>query len=160
MSVKELTRYNELISASGLVEKIISPEMGDAVFSSNEVTVKSLQPLWQKNTRKNLDLYKKHGSLFSAFNGFCSNKAVIAVGAGPSFNKNKDAMKEIYKLNIQFPLDQQPFFIIASNKQFKPLLEKRVFYIDCSGFKRQDSLAPGLCSKCYKGSYQTFGVIN
>ena len=145
MSVTELTRYNELVNASGLVEQIISPEMGDAVFSSNEVTVKTLQPLWQKNTRKNLDLYKKHGSLFSSFNGFCTNKAVIAVGAGPSFNKNKDALKEIYKLNLQFPLEQQPFFIIASNKQFKPLLEMGIFPHATILIDAGDALYPQLC---------------
>ena len=142
---KEIKSYEDLVAESGLVEKIISPEMADAVFASSEGTVKNLVPLWKKNTRKNLGLYKKHGSLRSAFNGFCSNKAIIAVGAGPSFNKNKEVLKAIYKINLQFPLDQQPFFIVSSNKQLKPLLELGVFPHATILIDAGDALYPQLC---------------
>jgi hypothetical protein len=142
---KEIKSYKDLVAESSLVEKIISPEMAEAVFASSEGTVKNLIPLWKGNTRKNLGLYKKHGSLRSAFNGFCTDKAIIAVGAGPSFNKNKDVLKAIYKINLQYSLDKQPFFIISSNKQLKPLLELGVFPHATILIDAGDALYPQLC---------------
>lgn len=133
------------MAESGLVEKIISPEMAEAVFASSEGTVKNLIPIWKDNTRKNLKLFQKHGSLRSAFNGFCSNKAIIAVGAGPSFNKNKEVLKEIYRINLQYPLAQQPFFIVSSNKQLKPLLELGIFPHATILIDAGDALYPQLC---------------
>lgn len=145
MYTKEINKYEDLIAESPLAAKIISPEMAEAVFASSEGTVKNLIPIWKNNTRKNLALYKKHGSLRSAFNGFCSNKAIIAVGAGPSFNKNKEALKIIYKINLQYPVSDQPFFIIASNKQFKPLLEMGIFPHATILIDAGDALKPQLC---------------
>jgi len=142
---KEINSYEHLVAESPLVESIISPEMADAVFALGENTVRNLQPIWKENTSKNIGLYKKHGSLRSAFNGFCTNKAVIAVGAGPSFNKNKEVLKAIYQINLQFPLDKQPFFIIASNKQLKPLLEMGVFPHATILIDAGDALYPQLC---------------
>ena len=145
MTVKELTRYDELVAESDLVTKIISPEMGEAVFSSNEVTVKSQGATWRENARRNMPLYQKHGSLFSAFNGFGINKAVIAIGAGPSFNRNKEVLKQIYDINLKFPLAQQPFMFIASNKQFKPLLNMGIFPHATILIDAGDALYPQLC---------------
>ena len=145
MPTKELNRYDDLLAESPLIEKIISPEMADAVFASSEGTVKNLVPLWKKNTRKNIGLFEKHGSLRDAFQGFCSDKAIIAVGAGPSFNKNKDFLKEIYKINLRFELKDQPFFIISSNKMFKPLLDLGIFPHATILIDAGQALRPQLC---------------
>jgi hypothetical protein len=146
MPTKDIKSYEDLLAESDLVKEIISPEMAAAVFASSEGTVKNLIPLWKENTRKNLGLYKKHGSLRSAFHGFCSNKAIIAVGAGPSFNKNKEVLKEIYKINLQYPLDKQPFFIVSSNKQLKPLLDLGIFPHATILIDAGDALYPQLCN--------------
>lgn len=142
---KEISSYEHLLAESHLVESIVSPEMADVVFDMGKGTIKSLIPVWKENTIKNLGLYKKHGSLRSAFNGFCANKAIIAVGAGPSFNKNKEVLKAIYKINIQYPLDKQPFFIISSNKQLKPLLDMGIFPHATILIDAGDALYPQLC---------------
>ena len=145
MRTKEINTYEDLISESDKVGQIISPAMAEAVFASSEGTVKNLIPVWQANSRTNLPLFEKHGSLRSAFQGVCADKAIIAVGAGPSFNRNKDILKEIYKINLQYPLAEQPFFIIASNKQFKPLLDMGIFPHATILIDAGDALYPQLC---------------
>lgn len=123
----DLKTYEGLLDASPNVGKIITPEMASAVFSCNEATLDGLSKRWASNLRKNIPLYKKHGSFVDAFRGFGANKAVIGVGAGPSFNRNKDVLKNVYDLNTQIPFEQQPFIIVASNKQLKPLLKMGIY---------------------------------
>ena len=123
----EIETYASLIDETPVVKDIITPEMADAIFACNEHTVDTLSPVWSKNLRSNINLYKKHGSFVDAFRGFGAGKAVIGVGAGPSFNRNKDVLKRIYDLNTSLPLHLQPFIIVASNKQLKPLLEMGIF---------------------------------
>jgi hypothetical protein len=122
MSKPELDTYERLIDESPAVQKIITPEMAGAMFACNENTVSSQQALWRENARKNLNLYRKHGSLADAFAGFGRNKAIIAIGAGPSFDKNKHVLKQIHDFNLRFPVNEQPFLLVASNKMYKPLL--------------------------------------
>lgn len=123
----ELTTYEGLAEASPNVGKIITPDMANAVFGCNDHTISQLSKRWSSNLRKNIHLYKKHGSFWDAFGLFGTDKAVIGVGAGPSFNRNKDVLKEIYDLNKLVPLEKQPFIIAASNKQLKPLLEMGIY---------------------------------
>jgi len=79
---------------------------------------------WNKNITKNTErLFGKHRTVGEDLLGYARNKAVIIVGAGPSFNKNKDILKAIYEYNLTFAPTQEPFVIIASNHQLKPLLE-------------------------------------
>lgn len=125
--MNDLTTYESLLSSSSLVDKIVTPEMADAVFGCNDHTVNVLQKTWSANLRKNIGLYKKHGSFLGSFGGFGINKAVIGVGAGPSFNRNKHVLKEIYDINSKLPLEAQPFIIVASNKQLKPLLKMGIY---------------------------------
>lgn len=119
--------YKGLVDANPLVKNMISAEMADKIFSNNKFTVNKLSPVWKSNLEKNLKLYKKHGSFLESFQRYGQGKAVIAVGAGPSFNKNKHILKKVYDLNCQFPVEKQPFIIFASNKMFKPLLEMGIF---------------------------------
>jgi len=143
----EVKTYKGLVDANPLVQGIISPEMADKIFGNNEFTVKKLSSTWKDNLKKNLNLYKKHGSFLEAFKQWGVGKAVIAVGGGPSFNKNKHILKKVYELNCQFPVEKQPFIIIASNKMFKPLLEMGIFPHFTILIDAGDALYPQLCEK-------------
>ena len=139
--------YKGLVDANPLVKNIISFEMADKIFGNNDFTVSQLSPIWKANLEKNLKLYKKHGSFAEAFRGYGKGKAVIAVGAGPSFNKNKHILKKVYELNCQFPVEKQPFIIFSSNKMFKPLLEMGIYPHFTLLIDSGEALYPQLCEK-------------
>lgn len=141
----ELTTFGGLVNANPLVSQITTPEIIETVFGCNTTTVQSLGGVWKANTRKNITLYKKHGSLYEHFRGFGVNKAVIGVGAGPSFNKNKATLKAVYDYNLLFPLHEQPFIIVASNKMFKPLLAEGIYPHFVMLIDAGDALYPQLC---------------
>jgi hypothetical protein len=145
--VDRIETYKGLVEANPLVQKIMSPEMTAKIFGNNEFTVTKLSSIWKANLEKNLKLFKKHGSFLEAFRGYGAGKAVIAVGAGPSFNKNKHVLKKIYELNCQFPVEKQPFIIFASNKMFKPLLEMGIFPHFTLLIDAGEVLYPQLCEK-------------
>jgi len=142
---EELTSFEALRQENELVDKVMTPEMAAFMFDNNKFTVSNLEPQWNANMRKNIKFYNKHGSILDSFGGFGKNKAVIGVGAGPSFNINRDVLKEIYNYNLMFPLEEQPFIIIASNKQFKPLLEMGVYPHMTILIDAGDALYPQLC---------------
>ena len=123
----ELVDYNQLVDQCSAVSKIITAEMAEAVFQCNDYTVKNLSPVWAGNLRKNMALFHKHGSFVDQFGAFGHGKAIICVGAGPSFNKNKHVLKQIFDLNCQLPLHAQPFVIVATNKQLKPMLDEGIY---------------------------------
>ena len=145
--INEVETYKGLVEANPLVQNIISSEMSDKIFGNNAFTVSKLSPIWMDNLQKNLKLYKKHGSFLESFIGFGRGKAVIAVGAGPSFNKNKHVLKMVYDLNCQLPVEKQPFIIFASNKMFKPLLEMGIFPHFTLLIDAGEALYPQLCEK-------------
>jgi len=109
------------------------PEVGKAILKgswnyighSNVDTVKTLNPLWMKNIDTNVKnkLWKKCGSVRKTLVNFGKNKAIIAVGAGQSFNKNKDVLKRVSNKDGVRDWEYRDFIIIASNHQFKPLLD-------------------------------------
>ena len=88
MDNKALSTFEELRNSAPIVSEIITEELADRVFSQSDYTGTHLAPTWRKNMKQNFEMYKKHGSLYQHFRGFGTNKAVIAVGAGPSFNRN------------------------------------------------------------------------
>ena len=94
--MENVKEYEGLVDANPLVKSIITPEMAAKIFGNNEFTVSKLSAIWKANLEKNLKLYKKHGSFVEAFRGYGAGKAVIAVGSGPSFNKNKHILKKVY----------------------------------------------------------------
>lgn len=145
--MENVKEYEGLVDANPLVKNIITPKMAAKIFGNNEFTVSKLSPIWKANLEKNLKLYKKHGSFVESFRGYGAGKAVIAVGAGPSFNKNKHILKRVYELNCQFPVEKQPFIIFASNKMFKPLLEMGIFPHFTLLIDAGEVLYPQLCEK-------------
>lgn len=124
---EEIKTFKDLVREDDKIKKIVSPAMADFMFENNKFTVSKLNKTWVDNLNKNMKLYKKHGSVFDGIGGFGTNKAVIGVGAGPSFHNNKDVLKKIYQDNLLFSIDNQPFIIIATNKMFKPLVKMGIY---------------------------------
>ena len=125
---KERYTYDEMIEHNPMLEKVVSRRVWAYVEGCGRFTSERMADKWDKNFKKNLKhIYPKYGSVAGQFMGFAKDKAVIMVGAGPSFNRNKDDLKKVYDFNLQFKLKDQPFVIIASNHQFKPLLEMGIF---------------------------------
>jgi len=141
----KVSTFEGLIDSNELVAKVLTHDMAKAVFDSDETTTKTLYPVWHRNLLKNIDLYKKHGSLADSFLKFGTNRAVIGVGAGPSFNRNKHVLKQIYEFNLRFPLEQQPFVIIVAQKQFKSLLREGIYPHFVLMIDAGDALLPQLC---------------
>jgi hypothetical protein len=120
--------YEKFLEYNPGLKEVVPKSFWDYAVGTGDYTQESLGEQWYQNLKKNLKrLYPKHGSVPEVFGGIGKNKAVIGVGAGPSFNKNKDALKTIYERNLQFLVKDQPFLIIASNHQYKPMLEMGIF---------------------------------
>lgn len=148
----ELTTYEGLLDKNPLVSEILTESMASVVFENSGFTTKSLGGKWLANLRKNIHLLDKHSMLADSINGFGVDKAIIAVGAGPSFNINKHILKQVYDYNIRFPLEKQPFIIVASNKMFKPLLKMGIRPHFTMLADAGDALYEQLCSGIAKKS--------
>ena len=115
---------------------VISKDNFDFIKTVNEMTVGHLGDEWTKNVIKNKRAWRKHQRLRSLL-GIGRNKAVIGIGAGQSFNKNKDVLKRFVNSDGVKPWPERDFITIAANHQFKPLLEMGVIpdfvlLVDCS----------------------------
>ena len=120
--------YESFTKENPALREIIPKAYWDFALGTGDYTGDTLSEQWLSNLKKNVrKLYPKHGSVPELIGGVAKNKAVIAVGAGPSFNINKNDLYEIYRQNVQFRLSEQPFIIISTNHQYKPLLEMGVF---------------------------------
>lgn len=127
MALKQIKSYDDLVKRF--------PDMGEQITSeeiwqqrrNNEILRQKYQKLWKKNLRGNCrDLFKKHGPISKDCIGLGKGKACIFIGAGASFNKNKDLLQELYAMNMQVPFEQQPFMFISCNHQLKPLLKMNI----------------------------------
>jgi len=118
-------KYNQLVKKHPEVGKAILKDSWDFIGHSNKGTVQTLNPLWMKNIGQNVKnkLWRKCGSVRKDCIGLGKNKAVIGIGAGQSFNKNKHILKNIMALDARKDWEARDFIVIASNHQFKPLLE-------------------------------------
>ena len=115
--------YSKMCEDSPTLGQVISKGMWDYMSGCDRFTQGVMQTVWNRNAKKNLKkLYPKHGSLTESFLGFCRNKVLIGIGAGPSLNKNINHLKELFYYNLNFSLDKQQFVLAASNHQYKPLL--------------------------------------
>lgn len=119
------TKYEQLIKKHPEVGKAILKGSWDFIGHSNKGTIQTLNPLWMKNIDQNVKnkLWRKCGSVRRDCIGLGKNKALIGVGAGQSFNKNKHVLKNITTLDGWKNWQDRDFIVIVSNHQFKPLLE-------------------------------------
>ena len=104
---------------------VISKLSWDHLGNTNLKTVDWLKKLWLKNIEDNVKnkLWKKHGSISKDCVGLGLNKVLIGVGAGQSFNKNKDVLKRIADTDGIRSWKDRNFLIAASNHMYKPLLK-------------------------------------
>jgi len=120
--------YEELKEKSPLSAEIIPEKIWDGIHMINKRTADGLGGLWNENLEANLksSWFEQHMRA-NELQGLGTNKAVIGVGAGPSFKKNEDVLKALSDINVSQPLDGHPFLIVASNHMYKPLLEKEIY---------------------------------
>jgi len=116
--------WEELIKEYPEFEGVIHKKSWDFIGSSDKKTTFFLGKMWRDNLRANVKnkLWKKHGGLADDCVGLGRNKAVIGVGAGSSLNKNIDLLKELHDFDGCKEWKDRNFIIVASNHQFKPLL--------------------------------------
>lgn len=121
--------HDELKKRSELAAELIPEHIWDGIHNVNKRSNTAMTDMWQDNIRENLKADCFEGQMrASELMGLGTNKAILAVGAGPSLNKNIDVLKEISDICIASPgIDAQPFIIIASNHMYKPLLEKEIY---------------------------------
>lgn len=116
--------YNNLIETNPAIKKVLPENVLEAMKETDKKTRKHLSKLWTENIKYNVKHHlKKYGWLNDGFADFGRQKAVIAIGGGPSFNKNKDFLKLLSLTDGTRPLEEQDFILMASNHQLKPCLE-------------------------------------
>jgi hypothetical protein len=121
--------HDELKARSELAAELIPDHIWDGIHRVNKRSNKAMTSLWQGNIRDNLKAKcLKNQMRAHELRGLGTNKAIVAVGAGPSLKKNVDVLKEMSDICVTSPsIDAQPFVIIASNHMYKPLLEKGIY---------------------------------
>jgi len=123
---KELNRkdYDLMLKDHPEFKHVISRKNWEFIGHSDKGTVGYLWDLWAANIKKNISnkLWKRHGSLAGDCMELGMNKAVIGVGAGASFNKNKHVLKKLSYWDGVKSWQDRNFIIVASNHQFKPML--------------------------------------
>lgn len=144
--------YEKLIEKHPSLKGVISKTSWDYISVSNKGTLDLLRQQWKQNIKQNLKkgLFAKHGGIVKDCVGMGLNKAVIAVGAGPSFNKNKHVLKMIHDLDGRRDFEDRDFLIIASNHQYKPLLEMGVIPDFVIAVDASDVIMKQLCENIPK----------
>jgi hypothetical protein len=117
--------WDEILEDHPEFDGVINKNSWEFIGHSDKTTVGALGKKWLDNLRENVrnNLWKKHGGLADDCVGMGKQKAVICVGAGQSFNKNKDVLKKVHDWDGVKPWVDRNFIIVASNHQYKPLLE-------------------------------------
>lgn len=89
------------------------------IGQTNETTLAGLEDMWVKNLKANKEFWTKHRSVRQLLRT-CKNKAIIGVGAGQSYNLNKDVLRRVHETM------QEDCVIVASNHQLKPMLKEGI----------------------------------
>jgi len=104
------------------IHGVVSKKNFDFLGHINTQTIDHFKDEWTANIKKNKKFWRKHQRL-RGLSGLGINKAVIGIGAGSSFNKNKDVLKHFINQDGIKPWEERDFITIAANHQFKPLLD-------------------------------------
>lgn len=147
MKIKGLT-YDQVAKKIPLLSQVIGKNSWEYLAGSNNATVNMFVEGWKDNVRKNVEsrLWKKHRGIVKDCVGLAFNKAVIAVGAGQSFNKNKDVLKKISERDGVLDWEDRNFVIIASNHQYKPLLKMGIIPDFVIAVDSSDTIYDQLCT--------------
>lgn len=121
----ERKSWEEIVADHPEFDGVINQKSWEFIGHSDKRTVKGLKNHWADNIKENVrnNLWKKYGGLADDCVGAGKNKAVIGVGAGQSFNRNKDILKELHDMDGVRKWKDRNFVIMASNHQYKPLLK-------------------------------------
>lgn len=149
--------WEELKERSELAAKWVPKKIWEGMDNCNKITDKYLSEMWHNNIRANINsgLFKEHGTLRESCQGSGFNKALIAIGAGPSYNKNKDVLKDLSDLNLQYNLDEQPFIFVASNHQFKTCVNDGIYPHFVILIDGSDAVYDQLCKDIPKHGHHT-----
>jgi len=125
MKPEDKLSYKNIIKRCPDFEGVISKLAWENIGDTNKKTRGYLSKLWANNIEENIKnkLWKKHGSVRKDCVGLGKNKALIGVGAGQSFNKNKDILKQVADTDGTRDWEKRNFVIAASNHMYKPLLK-------------------------------------
>lgn len=137
--------YKKLLEQDSTLGKVISEKMWDFVRHGNDTTNLILEELWAKNIKENIKKHYKKCGPVGNLRGLGKNKAVIAIGAGPSLKNNIDYLKDLSLTDGIKPYADQDFIFISSNHQFKPCLKRGIiphFVMLCDA---ADSLMDQMC---------------
>jgi hypothetical protein len=118
--------YKELLAHNPKLSQLVDRETYEFIGNSSSKTKSALKDMWTAHIRANKSLIKKHGFVNDGCNGCGSNKATIAIGAGPSLNRHTKKLYELNQMNANFEFKDQPFVFICSNHQFKPYLDEGI----------------------------------
>jgi hypothetical protein len=116
--------WEQIIADHPEFNGVINQKSWDFIGHSDKRTVDYLKKGWTENVKENVrnKLWKRFGGLADDCVGIGRNKAVIGVGAGQSFNQNKNILRELHDIDGTKPWKDRNFIIMASNHQYKPLL--------------------------------------
>lgn len=120
-----LQTYEEAVRKFPQLEGVILPSAHRMVGATHTNTLGMFEGFWLGNMKTNIEngLWKRFGMARNSCQGLGENKAIIAVGAGQSFNLNKHVLKNIVDYDGWQNWADRNFIVIASNHQFKPLLK-------------------------------------
>jgi len=108
--------YDKYIEQYPNVKNVVTRESFEFMHDMGEFSQNLYDELWEDNRVENVkSILPKHGTLWDKLKNFGKNKAVIFIGAGPSFNINKDVLKDLFLYNNQFSANEMPFIFMASN---------------------------------------------
>ena len=138
--------YEDFVAEQPLLGSVVTKASWDYLTGSNEKTVNLFIPEWSKNIRKNKKFYRKHGSVAKDMIGMGKNRAVIAVGAGSSFNKNCDILKRTHDIDSLRRWDDRHYVVVASNHQYKPLLNMGIIPDFVMSVDASDVIYDQLCT--------------
>jgi len=114
--------YEDFVEEQPLLGEVVTKKSWEYLAGSNEQTVGLFIEGWSENIRKNKKYFRKHGSVAKDLIGIGKNRAVIAVGAGPSFKKNAEVLRRTIEIDGMRKWEDRHYVVVASNHQFKPLL--------------------------------------
>ena len=125
MEDRKRKTYDEILVDHPEFENVIPRKSWEFITYSDKQTLGWLKKDWLKNLEKNIAAkrYKRFGGLKNGCWMIGRNKALIGIGAGPSFNKNKEVLKAINDIDGIKSFENRDFILIASNHMFKPLLK-------------------------------------
>ena len=121
--------YDDLASKNDAMSLILKEKEWDRMQRSNNATLDALGDLHVNNMEQNIKsgLWDKHGPMSYGLHGLGNGKAVIGIGAGPSYNLNSAVLKRVHDFNFCIDFDDQPFMFACSNHQWKNCMRQGIY---------------------------------